>query len=325
MCLRFLNKAFIILLLFCTTEVDAVCYSTGNGYWHIAGTWSCTGSPAAVGCGQTIYISVGHVITVNQQLNYNSCAAPMHIVVSGTLQFTNGNKLDLPCGSTVEILAGGVVKKATAGGGNSTLVSICDYTWWNAGDYDQTGYQLWGGSPLPVELTKFNAFSDKNKVFLSWTTATEVNNELFELQRGPSNDNWKSVVSVPGAGFSANENEYFYTDYPEVEGVVYYRLFQKDYNGLSELIGVVSVAIDQADWSVFPNPTENWWNFIPDESLVNHRFEIHDKIGKSVQAKVLNSGSLISIGLYNHQPGLYFLSVFNELGTPIFSSKLIAK
>ncbi len=40
---------------------------------------------------------------------------------------------------------------------------------------------------IPVELTAFNASVNKNDVVLDWTTATELNNLGFEIQR-KSND-----------------------------------------------------------------------------------------------------------------------------------------
>ena len=37
--------------------------------------------------------------------------------------------------------------------------------------------------PLPVELISFNASVHDSKVKLNWTTATEVNNLGYEIQR----------------------------------------------------------------------------------------------------------------------------------------------
>src|SRR4051812_15110773 len=77
--------------------------SNANGNWNNPSTWLFNGVPRTPMCGDTITIPVTSTVTVNSQEDYTGCVIPMIIIVSGTLQFTNGNKLDLPCGSTVVI------------------------------------------------------------------------------------------------------------------------------------------------------------------------------------------------------------------------------
>jgi len=314
-----------IALFGLVNKVHSICYSAANGYWNNAATWSCTSTPAAVGCGQTIHILAQHTITVDSQNNYMGCSVPMHIVVYGTLQFTNGNKLDLPCGSTVEIMQGGVVKKATAGGGNSTLVSICDYTWWNAGNSDQSGYQMWGASPLPVELIEFNSSIHGSGVRLNWTTATEINNDYFEIRRGSPDNGWKSIAQIEGAAFSAQLNRYNYIDYPETNGQQYYQLHQFDFNGATEHLGTISIIVDINDWPTFPNPSSSVWNIIPDESLQYHNVELRDYLGKLTPIDASVSDGHLTIALKNHKPGIYFLTITESTGTFKYSCKLVAK
>jgi hypothetical protein len=305
-------------------KVHSVCYSAANGYWNNAATWSCTGTPAAIGCGKTIHILAQHTITVNTQNNYMRCSSPIHIVVYGTLQFTNGNKLDLPCGSTFEIMPGAVVKKATAGGGNSTLVSICDYTWWNAGNSDQAGYQMWGAMPLPVELLDFSAVAFGSGVLLKWSTATEINNDYFELRRGNQEQGWQSIAVIEGAAFSAQLHRYNHIDYPETQGQLYYQLHQFDFNGATEHIGTTSIRLSINDWLLFPNPSSTNWNIIPDESLLNHVVVIRDNVGNVVPSAISISGGHVTIALAKHKPGLYFLTVSDDSGSIKYSGKLIA-
>src|SRR5215210_2208942 len=109
-----------IVLLICSLQLQAtIIYSNGNGNWTSASSWLRNGIPDLPACGDTIIIQAGHIITQNAQMDYTACST-LDVIVEGTLQFTNGNKLKLPCNSFVEVRPGGLVKKATAGGGNST-------------------------------------------------------------------------------------------------------------------------------------------------------------------------------------------------------------
>ena len=68
---------------------------------------------------------------------------------------------------------------------------------------------------LPVGLSSFTAISEGDAVTLSWRTESEVDNLGFNLYRGESKDGPFVKVNygmIPGAGNSANYNEYQYRD-----------------------------------------------------------------------------------------------------------------
>lgn len=92
---------YLIGLFVCSNTLHAaIIYSNANGNWTAASTWLKNGSPAIPSCGDTVMIQSGHTITENVHLDYTACSL-LAIIIDGTLQFTNGNKLDLPCGSFV--------------------------------------------------------------------------------------------------------------------------------------------------------------------------------------------------------------------------------
>ena len=65
---------------------------------------------------------------------------------------------------------------------------------------------------IPVELTAFNASVNKNDVRLDWTTATELNNLGFEIQRKSSDGHFESLDFVIGKGTTTEMNNYSFTD-----------------------------------------------------------------------------------------------------------------
>lgn len=111
---------------------------------------------------------------------------------------------------------------------------------------------------VPVELTSFTAASVDGKVVLNWTTATEVNNRGFEIERSNNNVDFNVIGFVNGNGTTTETMNYAFTDNGVAQGSYYYRLRQIDFNGQSEYSDVVEVnvtapavfALDQN----YPNP-----------------------------------------------------------------------
>ncbi|MBI3233849.1 MAG: T9SS type A sorting domain-containing protein [Bacteroidetes bacterium] len=114
-------------------------------------------------------------------------------------------------------------------------------------------------SPLPVKMVKFVAAAQNNDVKLDWSTASELNNDHFEIERSIDGKSWTKIGEVAGKGNSNILTNYSYTDLNvSNNNVVYYRLRQVDFNGSSELSNIVSVAFGKMQTitieSVQPNP-----------------------------------------------------------------------
>mgnify|MGYP001399001311 CR=1 FL=1 len=87
---------------------------------------------------------------------------------------------------------------------------------------------------LPVELTSFNIIiNDNNNIVLNWSTATEVNNLGFEIQRKIKNTEWIPIAFKPGKGTTTEKQLYSYTDNCNNlnNEKILYRLKQIDLNG----------------------------------------------------------------------------------------------
>ncbi len=219
----------------------AVGTAVANSNWNTASTWSFSGVNRVPNCGDTVSIPSGRVVTVASQNDYTSCSSPIYITVGGTLQFSNGNKLQLTCNSTVNILSGGLVKKSTAGGGNSTFIEICGTVEWKAGDGDLYGPKILGGNTLPVSLLYFNAELTESNVALSWSTASEINNDYFTVQRSGDGEVFENVSTVKGSGNSTQIRYYNFSDEKPYSGLNYYRLKQTDFDGKYSYSSLVAV------------------------------------------------------------------------------------
>ena len=90
---------------------------------------------------------------------------------------------------------------------------------------------------LPVELSGFTAGIFKNEVDLMWTTARELNNSGFSIERirteinNSNENNWQALSFIRGNGNSEGINNYSFKDRNLQSGKYKYRLKQVDFNG----------------------------------------------------------------------------------------------
>lgn len=173
---------------------------------------------------------------------------------------------------------------------------------------------------VPVELTSFIAEVHNEKIILKWSTASETNNNGFEIQRSLDGKSFTTVGFVTGHGTATEPNNYSYTD-GDQSGRVYYRLKQLDYNGAYSYSNIISVdAITINDFVLeqnFPNPfnPSTIIQFqIPVESFVS--LKIFDVQGKEISTLINDL----------KQPGNYRFEFKTEnLSSGIYFYKLSGK
>ncbi|OGU78314.1 MAG: hypothetical protein A2W11_07805, partial [Ignavibacteria bacterium RBG_16_35_7] len=79
-----------------------------------------------------------------------------------------------------------------------------------------------------------------------WTTASELNNLGFEIERSLDDNIFVTVGFVEGKGTSTETNYYSFTDRISVNGrsTISYRLKQVDYDGTSSYSNIIQVEVD---------------------------------------------------------------------------------
>ncbi len=98
-------------------------------------------------------------------------------------------------------------------------------------------------STIPVELTSFFANVSGRNIELSWSTATETNNQGFEIERNKDNESFEKISFVPGFGTTTEPKSYSYTDQLVTNGTYYYRLKQIDFDGSINYSDVVEAEV----------------------------------------------------------------------------------
>lgn len=116
---------------------------------------------------------------------------------------------------------------------------------------------------LPVELLYFSALNTPHNVLLQWSTASEVNNSHFTVQRSTDGSTFENVCQVSGAGDSHSVLKYTATDETPYAGISYYRLKQTDFNGRSSYspIEVVDFTTAKNTVAIWPNPVSSIINY----------------------------------------------------------------
>lgn len=193
---------------------------------------------------------------------------------------------------------------------------------------------------LPVKLTKLTAkLQNTNSVQINWETASEINNEKFEVERLNNENNWETLGTVKGNGNSNIINKYAFTDTLPLaiqqQKTIYYRLKQIDFDGKYEYSKTVNVTNEfyiianeqQFKWSIVPNPFENQFlinaNFISNYAV---NISLKDLLGNSLinfTEQISSGNQNISINNIDHLPaGCYFVQI--QFGS-VLKYKLIVK
>jgi len=113
-------------------------------------------------------------------------------------------------------------------------------------------------TPLPVQLLRFNAKPEIDRVKLDWVTATEINNDYFTIERSVDGKIFNIVAEQDGAGNSNTIHKYTGYDFDPLIGVSFYRLKQTDFDGHYTYSSWQKVEIKRAadfGLEMIPSPT----------------------------------------------------------------------
>ena len=175
---------------------------------------------------------------------------------------------------------------------------------------------------LPVELISFTANNGNGKNILEWNTASETNNDHFEIQRSDDSKNWISISEVAGHGTSNQEQFYSYTDGSvQTSNEVYYRLKQVDYNGKFEYSEIRRISSEKQNITtkIFPNPARDIINVSFINDGLSRNLKIYDMQGICVYSCTSTSfQKQIDISTLNN--GMYILKTYsgNDVSAKVF-------
>jgi len=130
-----------------------------------------------------------------------------------------------------------------ATGGFKNTATFGSYNLTSFGDEDIFITRIFNGI-IPVELVSLSASVLVNDVILSWSTATEINNQMFEIERKNKEGQFITIGNVEGYGTTTEPQEYSYIDNTVGTGIYYYRLKQIDFGGQYEYSDEIEIEVN---------------------------------------------------------------------------------
>ncbi len=214
-----------------------------------------------------------------------------------------------------------------SGSGSFTTQNLpAGYTW--TLNYLSNGVELESGGPLPIELTHFDATLLEKQVALTWTTATEINNEYFLVQHSADGRNYTDIGMVPGAGTTTQAQSYSYQHQTPTRGANYYRLQQVDYDGafsfspirVVELGGVNTTTAD--NWSIRPTIASDQINLLRQGAAGAATWTVFTMEGRpALRGQFPADSDVQPIDISALHSGPYFLQVISREG--VWSGRIV--
>jgi hypothetical protein len=156
---------------------------------------------------------------------------------------------------------------------------------------------------LPVRFITFDVQLQKEgTVWIQWTTANEINNDHFEVQRSNDLVNWLNLQAV----FPNATGAYSYMDYGAGNGINYYRIQQVDPDGTCSYTQIKMIDMQSKVIFLWPNPVVNEMHLrLP---FSNGIIDITDEAGKKLLTKIINATNMV-IPLHQLKAGIYFVTI----------------
>ena len=139
---------------------------------------------------------------------------------------------------------------------------------------------------LPVDFSSFTGQCKNDQVVLDWSTANEMNNDYFTIEKSTDENSWGPIGTTNSGGNSSTRQDYSFNPDP-INELTYFRIKQTDFDGrwkYSEIISVRSCGEPKKEIEIYPNPT----NGVTLSGKINARMTqpwsivVYDRLGNVV-------------------------------------------
>ena len=203
---------------------------------------------------------------------------------------------------------------------NSIQVTVSDYSEFTFGakSPDPTI------NPLPVTFVAFTGRQEGNTIVLDWATASENDNNYFEIERSADGVNYVTIGYVDGAGNSSSLLGYQFTDNAPEQGQLYYRLSQVDFDGNREyadkVVAVLYTGSEIENLTIVPNPTDGLFKVSASGSMAGGRIQLLSQAGQVVRIVDVDSFDA-TIDISDMPSGIYILRFVTD--TKVLQQKVV--
>ena len=176
--------------------------------------------------------------------------------------------------------------------GSDDIISFTDINYSARSDdqIDIGAFEFYQAPRLPVELTSFEAVVADPRVYLRWTTASELNNAGFAVELGRTQADFEQVLFVEGYGTTDSERFYEATLDGVAPGAYSIRLKQIDFDGSFDYSNVLDVVLGTDSYHLaqsYPNPFNPQTRIPYTLPFYSHvTLEVFDLLGRSIKTLV---------------------------------------
>jgi len=172
-------------------------------------------------------------------------------------------------------------------------------------------------SVLPVRISNFTVKPEGRQVKIEWTTASEQNNDRFDIERSSDGQIWKTIATLKGNGTATQAHNYHAFDNSPLKGMNYYRIKQYDLNGKSFTSDIRSLKMfieNNSLLSAYPNPAKAVINFsLQSYSGINVIATLTNSNGKIIHRetiKEIQANTKYTLNIKQQPaPGMYILQL----------------
>lgn len=183
-----------------------------------------------------------------------------------------------------------------------------------------SGWSNWGvggsaDNPLLVSLLSYSLSCMSTGVVIDWSTASEVNNNFFSIERSDDGVRFEKVAKIGAVGNCNTISNYQYVDIGAQTDNSYYKLSQTDFDGTVTMLGIKAISCNNAIkvYSIIPNPFNDkitiqglTEEFVP--------IEIFDFSGTMVYSDKVNSITGENLNLSTLASGIYWVRLLDVDG-----------
>lgn len=175
-----------------------------------------------------------------------------------------------------------------------------------AGASQQTGAWCFCGtigltnSPLPIKLKNFTAVGQNKNALIRWSVYDGSDAKTFEVERSIDGTNFTTASTINASG-----NDYTYTDQPQINKIILYRLKSTSINGHVEYSKIIPVNLSGRS-SITVYPTLATGSVLDVESSDNVVVNIINATGAVVAKQTLAQGHN-HVDISNYKNGMYYI------------------
>jgi hypothetical protein len=290
--------------------------ATKTGLWSDMSVWSVT--PRTDGVSKTkVIIPSPYIISVDNGVN-SLGLGDVDINIMGGLSLQPSTTIALSSASTINLFGSGHI----TGTNNTQKITMGGITKYNGSlDLTKTGASTassaTGVSPLgftsasllPVVFTSFTAVNNAGDIILKWSTASEISNNYFEIERSFNGSLWTAVSKINGSGSATGNTSYSYTDNNINNALVYYRLKQVDADGAFLYSTVKTIRSGNAVAAKIYGAGKKINIELNTEVKNNIIVTVMNTSGQVMERKEFSAGYKISLDVNNAAAGIFIVNV----------------